>query len=351
MLSAWHYRSHQAGDATGSGVVFGQRFSTVRKITDALSAPSPCPLPRGAREHRTVISRTVLATWEAARPKTTADLACSICRILAGFRSFSHTRFRSVTGCPEYLSLRPLAPHRSCTGGSLVWKLWLPTGPAPVGAWFGNSGSPPVLHRWKLGLETTQPTPIFSLFPSLLSGSPPVLYRWEPGLKTYAHLVPHPFLLPFDPTATLRRWGPECGGGARRLVAKPGLHRCRTGGGPKRGGGASGCQTWPPPVQDRWGPETWRRNGNKNGSTPIGLDRHKLNTPLPTPFVRFRQEVPAPLRIRLGRAPRGMDRVMKCPAFARVFVLCVMRRLFRGCLRFSPCRSRAVARRTVPGAK
>ncbi len=35
-------------------------LSTVREITDALFAPSPCPLPRGAREHRTVISRTVL---------------------------------------------------------------------------------------------------------------------------------------------------------------------------------------------------------------------------------------------------------------------------------------------------
>jgi len=35
-------------------------LSTVREITDALSAPSPCPLPGGARGHRTVISRTVL---------------------------------------------------------------------------------------------------------------------------------------------------------------------------------------------------------------------------------------------------------------------------------------------------
>ena len=35
-------------------------LSTVREITDALSAPSPCPLPRGARGYWTVISRTVL---------------------------------------------------------------------------------------------------------------------------------------------------------------------------------------------------------------------------------------------------------------------------------------------------
>ena len=35
-------------------------LSTVREITDALSSPSPCPLPRGARGHWTVISRTVL---------------------------------------------------------------------------------------------------------------------------------------------------------------------------------------------------------------------------------------------------------------------------------------------------
>jgi hypothetical protein len=59
------------------------------------------------------------------------------------------------------------APHRSCTGGSPVWQLpahpfhlplQLPTGPAPVGARFGNyprtsfffrSGSPPVLHWWE----------------------------------------------------------------------------------------------------------------------------------------------------------------------------------------------------------
>ncbi len=34
-------------------------LGTVREITDALSAPSPCPLPGGARGHRTVISRTV----------------------------------------------------------------------------------------------------------------------------------------------------------------------------------------------------------------------------------------------------------------------------------------------------
>jgi WD40 repeat protein len=39
-------------------------LSTVREITDALSAPSPCPLPEGAREHRTVISRTVLTSVE-----------------------------------------------------------------------------------------------------------------------------------------------------------------------------------------------------------------------------------------------------------------------------------------------
>ncbi len=39
-------------------------LSTVREITDALSAPSPCPLPGVARGHRTVISRTVLtAAW------------------------------------------------------------------------------------------------------------------------------------------------------------------------------------------------------------------------------------------------------------------------------------------------
>ncbi len=37
------------------------QVSTVREITDALSAPSPCPLPRGARGHWTVISRTVLS--------------------------------------------------------------------------------------------------------------------------------------------------------------------------------------------------------------------------------------------------------------------------------------------------
>ncbi len=36
--------------------------STVREITDALSAPSRCPLARGARGHRTVISRTVLSS-------------------------------------------------------------------------------------------------------------------------------------------------------------------------------------------------------------------------------------------------------------------------------------------------
>ncbi len=36
-------------------------LSTVREITDALSTPSPCPLPRGARGHWTVISRTVLS--------------------------------------------------------------------------------------------------------------------------------------------------------------------------------------------------------------------------------------------------------------------------------------------------
>ena len=37
------------------------QLSTVREITDALSATSPCPLPRGAKEHWTVNSRTVLS--------------------------------------------------------------------------------------------------------------------------------------------------------------------------------------------------------------------------------------------------------------------------------------------------
>ncbi len=32
----------------------------VREITDVFSDPSPCPLPNGARVHRTVISRTIL---------------------------------------------------------------------------------------------------------------------------------------------------------------------------------------------------------------------------------------------------------------------------------------------------
>ena len=45
-------------------------LSTVREITDALSAPSPCPLPRAARGHWTVISRTVLTyfgrSWQVA---------------------------------------------------------------------------------------------------------------------------------------------------------------------------------------------------------------------------------------------------------------------------------------------
>ncbi len=38
-------------------------LSTVREITDALSAPSPCPVPRGARGHWTVIFRTVLTPY------------------------------------------------------------------------------------------------------------------------------------------------------------------------------------------------------------------------------------------------------------------------------------------------
>ena len=64
--------------------------------------------------------------------------------------------------------------------------LWLPTGPAPVGARFGNQA---------------------------------------------AHLVPHPFLSPFGQTLTLRRWERKCGGGDRRVVAKPCVHRCNTYGG------------------------------------------------------------------------------------------------------------------------
>ncbi len=71
---------------------------------------------------------------------------------------------RSCTGGSPVWKLRPptfpssplfsLAPHRSCTGGSPVWKLpqlfplppsslSLPTGPAPVGARFGNYAAPP----------------------------------------------------------------------------------------------------------------------------------------------------------------------------------------------------------------
>jgi hypothetical protein len=49
------------------------------------------------------------------------------------------------------------------------------------------SRSPPVLHRWEPGLETTARAP-----PICLS-SPPVLYRWEPGLETTA---PRPPLAP-----------------------------------------------------------------------------------------------------------------------------------------------------------
>jgi fructan beta-fructosidase len=48
----------------------------MRKITDALSAPSPCPLPGGARGHRTVISRTVFAMfvcWFAAAAAVAAE--------------------------------------------------------------------------------------------------------------------------------------------------------------------------------------------------------------------------------------------------------------------------------------
>jgi hypothetical protein len=40
--------------------------STLRigeEITAAFSSPSPCPLPRGAREHWTVISRTLLTSF------------------------------------------------------------------------------------------------------------------------------------------------------------------------------------------------------------------------------------------------------------------------------------------------
>jgi hypothetical protein len=33
----------------------------VGEITDIFSIPSPCPLPSGARERRTVISRTILS--------------------------------------------------------------------------------------------------------------------------------------------------------------------------------------------------------------------------------------------------------------------------------------------------
>ncbi len=47
-------------------------LSTVREITDALSAPSPCPIPRGARGHWTVISRTVLSN-KAAPPANRMD--------------------------------------------------------------------------------------------------------------------------------------------------------------------------------------------------------------------------------------------------------------------------------------
>ncbi len=51
--------------------VFVHHVSTIREITDAPSAPSPCPLPRWAREHRTVISRTVLT--ESNNDATTDD--------------------------------------------------------------------------------------------------------------------------------------------------------------------------------------------------------------------------------------------------------------------------------------
>ncbi len=117
----------------------------------------------------------------------------------------------------------------------------------------GNLGiSPPVLHRWKPGLETTAPP---SLPPPLLYGSPPVLHRWKPGLVTKPRSPPPIFS--FFPLARLRpcaggvrnsgganpaRWLPNLAAtgagpvgvgnavaGPGAVVAKPRLHRCRTG--------------------------------------------------------------------------------------------------------------------------
>jgi hypothetical protein len=50
----------QAAAEAAADVIDVWLVGTVREATDALSAPSPCPLPGGARGHRTVISRTVL---------------------------------------------------------------------------------------------------------------------------------------------------------------------------------------------------------------------------------------------------------------------------------------------------
>jgi hypothetical protein len=89
------------------------------------------------------------------KPPRVLSPVCSLAFPLAPHRSC--TGGSPVWKLPRVLSpvcslSFPLAPHRSCTGGSPVWKLprvlspvcslsfppWLPTGPVPVGARFGN---------------------------------------------------------------------------------------------------------------------------------------------------------------------------------------------------------------------
>jgi hypothetical protein len=145
----------------------GARFGNYGCPSPAPHAPTPSHLPR---------SPPVLHRWEPGLATTGAQ-------------------------APPPTLPRPLtspAPHRSCTGGSPVWQLRvpkprpprshalspppLPTGPAPVGARFGNYGCPsPAPHA---------PTP------SHLPRSPPVLHRWEPGLATTGAQAPPSHLPP-----------------------------------------------------------------------------------------------------------------------------------------------------------
>ena len=98
MLHARHHRGtarrRQAARNGKSMIAVKLPFSTARKITDSYSAPSPCHLPRGARGHWTVISRTVLTGRTAPVLSSWGRVGTSQIRAAACVPPFSMTRNR-----------------------------------------------------------------------------------------------------------------------------------------------------------------------------------------------------------------------------------------------------------------